>query len=291
MITFANKETTPIVKSMWKTCFGDTDEYLNIYFSDKYKEENTLIYWVNDIAVASLQMLEYKIRFYNKILPIYYLSGLCTLPDFRNKGYMKKLIVCSFEIMKERNIPISILVPAEEWLYKYYNKFNFEETFSKGEQPIELKSLLKETNGSIEKSFDLFNQQYQKDDFCVLKNLDDYRTIITEYLTEDESPKFNLRGMSAIINPKEALKAYASVNREKAFSILIKDNLTDLNYAYSIVRGEVLTVEADKLPKEAMVVSITELSRLLFGFKIKELPMEYQQKFEEHTPILNLMLE
>ncbi|HBK95633.1 MAG TPA: GNAT family N-acetyltransferase, partial [Porphyromonadaceae bacterium] len=36
---------------MWKTVFGDSDEYMEIYFREKYRNENTLIYFESGKAV------------------------------------------------------------------------------------------------------------------------------------------------------------------------------------------------------------------------------------------------
>ena len=38
-------------------------------------------------------------------------------------------------------------------------------------------------------------------------------------------------------------------------------------------------------------VNINMLTRLLFGFHTNELTVEYSSLFEEHQPVLNLMLE
>lgn len=92
MIQFANEHTMPLVRLMWKTCFGDADDFLDILFKYKYRNENTLIYFDGDKAVASLQMLPYTMTFYGEEIPFAYLAGLCTLPEYRRRGYMDQLI-------------------------------------------------------------------------------------------------------------------------------------------------------------------------------------------------------
>ena len=86
MIQFAGDTTEQQVWDMWKTVFGDSDDYMQLYFKYKYRNENTLIYIEDDKAVSSLQMLSYKFTFCGEVIPVQYLSGVCTLPEYRGKG-------------------------------------------------------------------------------------------------------------------------------------------------------------------------------------------------------------
>lgn len=289
MISFANADSTPLVKSMWKECFNDTEEFVDLYFNEKYEEQNTLIYWVDNKAVASLQMLSYKIRFYDQILPIYYLAGLCTLPDYRNQGIMGKLIYKSFDVMRERKIPLSILIPAEEWLYSYYNKFGFEETFEKGNKPIDLLSILKSTRNSLKDAYTKFDERYQHFDFCVLKNYEDFKTVVKDYIADGYPDKFNLRAMSLIIDPLCVLKAYAKTKSDVSFTLKITDIFE--NNIFIIKNGSVFISNNTEQVETTFSLSISMLTRLLFGFNINELPQEYQALFDSHEAIINLMLE
>lgn len=290
MIQFANENTAQQVRSMWKVCFEDTDDFMNLYFSQKYKDENTLIYFENNVAVASLQMLPYTIRFYNKIIPFYYLSGLCTLPEYRNKGYMGKLIKEAFLTMKERNIPLSILIPAEEWLYNYYRKYNFEETFEESQDSIDLKPILDKYPDNISKAFTEFDNKYQQRDFTVLKSEHDFDAIIKDYIQDECPPKYNLRGMSAIVDPLKLLDIYAQNNPENYFRIKVHDELSDKQIIYSIEDGKAELSSDDNFQFD-LEVSIHVLARLLFGFQTNQFSEKYSSLFEEHQPVLNLMLE
>ncbi|MBD8348929.1 GNAT family N-acetyltransferase [Dysgonomonas sp. HGC4] len=282
MIQFANKNTAPEVRSMWKICFEDTDEYMDLYFSRQYRDENTLIYWVDNKAVASLQMIPYSIRFYGEVIPFYYLAGLCTLSEYRNKGYMGKLIRESFSIMRARNIPLSILVPAEEWLFGYYERYGFTTTFDKGTKDIEFSKFLKKHESNCSNAYQEFDKTYQQNDFCVLKSEYDFETIIKEYLQDECPPKHNLAAMSCIIYPSVMLRLYAQKNLDKNFKIKVEDDI------YQISQGK---VEQNNSSDFDIAVNINMLARLLFGFHTNELATEYSSLFEEHQPILNLMLE
>lgn len=162
MIQIANNKHTDELRSMWKICFGDTDEYIDFVFDNKYKPENTLVYFEGDTAVASLQMLPYTIRFYGQVIPFYYLAGLCTLPQCRGKGYMGRLMEESFKLMQLRSIALTILVPADGWLFDYYAKYGFETVFDKQREPITLQSILEKHPNNMDLAFDEFDKSTNK---------------------------------------------------------------------------------------------------------------------------------
>ena len=69
MIKFADDSTRQQVCDMWKSVFGDSEDYMEIYFRTKYKNENTLLYFEGDKAVASLQMLPFQFTFCGTEIP------------------------------------------------------------------------------------------------------------------------------------------------------------------------------------------------------------------------------
>jgi len=288
MIKFADNNTKPLVWSMWKTVFGDKDEYIDLIFTEKYKDENTLLYFEENKPVASLQMFPYTIRFYGQPVTFYYLAGLCTLPEYRNKGYMGKLLLESFKVMQERNIALSILVPAEEWLFGYYEKYGYTTTFEKGNQQIDLESLTIYFPNNIDQRFNAFDEIYQQTDFTVLKNKQDLQIIIEEYIQDSKPTKFNLAGMSRVINPLLLLNLYAQKN--PYYNFIIKVNDTQLNHSniYEIKNG-IVEISKDKSPLYEVDQNL--LTRLLFGYKLNELDTKIALLFEEHNPLINLMLE
>lgn len=280
MITFASKATTSDIRQMWKTVFGDTDEYIDLYFTRKYKPENTLVYLEENKPVASLQMLPYTITFYGKRLNFYYLMGLCTLPEYRRRGYMEQLILHSHEIMQQRQIPLSVLVPAEDWLFGFYEKYGYEKVFEKDNRPIPLAAIL-EQHPDIEEAYAAFGK-LQQQDFYVQKNFEDFETIVDEYRIDSHTPRTNLSAMAHIIDTKVLLSIYAQTNRSKKFTIQIDKE------KYQIENGKCTTIKDESCD---LMVDSRLLCRLLFGFRIDELEDKYQKYFSRHHPTINLMLE
>jgi len=282
MIKFADKCTAPLVRQMWKTCFGDSEEFMDIYFSSKYKDENTLIYIEDGIPVASLQMLPYQITFYGEIIPFSYLAGLCTLPVYRKKGYMGQLINEAHRIIAEREIPLAILIPAEEWLYGFYEKYGYHQVFQKDDEEIPLKRILQE-NPDMDKAYAVFDSMFRSKDFCVQKSREDFDTIVEEYRLDNCPQKTNLSGMAHIIDAWTLLKLYAAKNKHIKIVIEVTGDST-----YLIKNGWVEAIDGLAADIE---VDNKLLCRLLFGYRTDELDIDLQSLFPVHHPVMNLMLE
>lgn len=289
MIQFANEHTAPLVRQMWKTCFEDTDEFLDIYFHYKYRNENTLIYFNGDEAVASLQMLPYSITFYKETIPFAYLAGLCTLPEHRKKGYMAKLIHEAHRIIAERNIPLSILIPAEDWLYGFYEKYGYEKVFERNSESIPLKEIINQYPDQRQ-AYEAFDLLFRYKDFCVQKSEIDFSAIVEEYKADDFPQKTNLSGMACIVDLYEVLKLYAKDNLSKQFRLKVNNSQMGDVSTYYINKGVVELILSSEGNFDIEVDTRT-LCRLLFGYRIEELDSAFHAFFEEHHPIMNLMLE
>lgn len=283
MIQFADKDTAPLVRRMWKTCFDDTEEFMDIYFSKKYKNENTLIYFEGDIAVASLQMLPYTINFYGENIPFAYLTGLCTLPEYRKRGYMARLIDEAHRIIADRGIHLAILIPAEEWLYGFYEKYEYEQVFEKDDTPIPLRTILRKNN-DLRIAYRVFDAIYREKDFCIQKTFADFEVIAEDFKTDDCPVKTNLSGMARVINTEALLKLYARKDRTVNVNIKIENE----PFVYKVSGGRVSVISGSGYDIE---VGLRLLCRLLFGYKLNELDDRYKFYFTEHHPVMNLMLE
>lgn len=114
---------------LWRACFEDTEAFVQFYFEQKYRDENTLVYEENDKVIAALQMIPYPMSWAGTIINTSYISGACTLPAARNKGLMRKMLTDAFVRMWQDKTEISILIPGEPWLYEYYGKSGYATIF------------------------------------------------------------------------------------------------------------------------------------------------------------------
>jgi len=291
MITFADDSTMQEVWEMWKTCFGDPDDYMEIYFRHKYRNENTLLYVDEGKAVASLQMLPYQFTFCGAEVPVLYLSGVCTLPQARKKGFMHQLLLRSFAVAAGRDIPLMLLVPQEEWLLQFYDKYGFAQTFDAGtEQLPSLRELTDTHPGDLHAAYRAFNTIYRQSDVTLQKTFDDFRAMIEEAKLYDFPPKKSLRGMTRVIDAERMLSLFADRYEEKIFSTHLQDELLlDNNDQFSLSGG---IARRTILPEEpCLSVDIRELTQLLFGYHTSAREEPLRSLFPEKIPQMHFMLE
>lgn len=88
----SQEEIKQQTRELWRNNFSHSDEFLDIYFDEKYADENNLTIRHDGNVVASMQLLPYRYTFYGTVLRAGYLNGLCTDKNFRNRGYASNLI-------------------------------------------------------------------------------------------------------------------------------------------------------------------------------------------------------
>lgn len=118
------------LKALWQTVFDDTKESLDYFFRNTISPERVLVVFDGSVPVSTLYMLESDILNDGKSYSAYYIYAVCTHPDYRGKGLMKKLFQELFEIAKSRSIDYLFLVPEEEYLFGIYEKLGFKKGFA-----------------------------------------------------------------------------------------------------------------------------------------------------------------
>lgn len=291
MIQYANNETKQQVYDMWKTVFGDADAYMEIYFREKYRNENTLIYFENEKAAASLQMLPYDFTFCGTEIPVLYLSGVSTLPEARKKGYQDQLLMASFEHAQKNGIPLMLLVPQEPWLLKFYDKYGFAQTFDAGTEELpSLKTLIEQFPGDLHAAWREFNTWFRQKDMTVQKSFDDFQTIVEEAALFDFPSKKNLIGMARVIDAEKLLSIFADRYEQKSFSVSVTDELIEQNNCtFSVSEGR--TVKNSSLTQPNFNLNIRDLAQALLGYHTSEKDDPFRTIFPEKKPQMHFMME
>ena len=67
-------------------------------------------------------------------IDVNYIYGACTLPSERGQGLMRQLIQKAFEVMKNRRVALTVIIPAAPWLFDYYRDLGYTEVFDYSEE-------------------------------------------------------------------------------------------------------------------------------------------------------------
>lgn len=292
MIAFADTRTQDDVRRMWKTVFGDSDAYMDIYFGEKYRNQNTLIYFDEGKAAASLQMLPYDFSFCGTEIPVAYFSGLCTMPEARKKGFMAALIRRAFQEMATQSIPLALLVPQETWLLDFYGKFGFAQTFDAGTETLPpLKPLVEKYPNDLAAAYREFDAYFRHRDMTVQKSFGDFRAIVAEAALFDFPSKHNLTGMARVTDVQRLLSVFAAAYPQKRFSVAVRDEILPQNNAVFSVENGAAHRETLWRIEPFFDISINQLTEFLLGYHTSEKQKPIAEIFPEKQAGINFMLE
>lgn len=194
------------LKSLWKSLFGDTEAFISLFFHEVVCEENIRVLEEKGRILSALYMLPYPFRIWNQEVTASYISGAGTLPEAQGRGLMRRLLIDSFKEMERRQIPLSILIPAEPWLYGFYEKSGYATVFSYNQQVYLPKdrrlgedalvvekysisdlgdSFLQKREDLMDACFSYFDQRLRERNACILHPYTNFRTIVHDYAISD----------------------------------------------------------------------------------------------------------
>lgn len=185
---------------LWRTCFpSDSPEFVTFYMNRVHKTCDSLILLGNEgEGRAYLGMVPYGLQRGNETLPCSYLSGVCTLPQFRGQGYMTAMMKRALRVMYDRGDVFSTLIPAKPDLYL---KFGYTDTFFLEEVPLPT------GEGRGEKVQEIaeipqWYEQYCQTHFSsfVSRTADQWKILLEEHLRFEKGELWKNEGAYALVS-------------------------------------------------------------------------------------------
>ncbi|MCE2615888.1 MAG: GNAT family N-acetyltransferase [Phocaeicola sp.] len=130
------------IRELWKTCFNDPEEFIDLYFSRRYSDDINVDIRKDGRVVSALQMIPYDMTFFNATIKVAYVSGACTHPDYRKQGFMRRLLTEAHRKIRANDALFSTLIPAEDWLFHYYQVSGYASVFKFATEKLSLDSFL-----------------------------------------------------------------------------------------------------------------------------------------------------
>lgn len=125
MIRAASRHDIPALKVLFKACFGDTDEFLDLFFSEYFQRTTGMVAIRDKRIVAMLFLCPAKIKTSGIKSTIYYVYACATLSEYRNQGIMNQLLQVGYAYARQQKAWGLILVPASSGLAEYYSRLGF----------------------------------------------------------------------------------------------------------------------------------------------------------------------
>ena len=111
----------PGLRSLWKKAFGDTEEFLDLFFSTAYAPQRCRCITQQGQVVAAL----YWFDCWAKGEKYAYLYAVATDPDYRGQGLCRDLMENTHNLLKEKGYSGTVLVPGEPDLFTMYEKMGY----------------------------------------------------------------------------------------------------------------------------------------------------------------------
>lgn len=115
-------EYIPILKNLWLDSFGEKSEAVDLFFNQCIDFTTIYTASIEEKTVAMLFLVHSTLNEKNA----HYLCSAATSSEYRNLGIMGKLIEFALEDSRKNGDVYSLLFPANEKLYSYYERFGYK---------------------------------------------------------------------------------------------------------------------------------------------------------------------
>ncbi len=130
-------ERIPQVSALWKTSFGDDDNYVNFILPVLKEKAHFYAIEENAVLVSMLFMFDMPILSGGQFIKASYMYGVATQKNFRNKGYFSALLDFALKDLSENKTEFVYCVPVRKDLFAMYRKLGFEETLTRSKKLVE----------------------------------------------------------------------------------------------------------------------------------------------------------
>ncbi|MBQ7202801.1 MAG: GNAT family N-acetyltransferase [Eubacterium sp.] len=124
-IRLAEKGDIPALCELWKTCFNDTEDYIEYFYRENFERMSVVVYTIDGKPVSVVHLMEATFADKNATQKAEFIYATGTLPEYRKRGCMGALLEAVKE-KAEQNGTAVFLKPSTPELARYYNKFGFE---------------------------------------------------------------------------------------------------------------------------------------------------------------------
>lgn len=112
----------PALKNIWLSCFEEREDATELFFKRNKEAFHAYACETDGSIVSALYLIDCSLGGKS----VHYLCGAATLPEYRGNGLMSALIRYALDDAKRRGDRYSLLFPASDSLYGFYEKFGYQ---------------------------------------------------------------------------------------------------------------------------------------------------------------------
>ena len=254
MMRNAVPEDIPVLKKIWKDIFGDTDNFINWFFDNRFTSDMSFVSEINGEIACVIHSYPIKIKLGKKCVSAVMISGVATLPPYRKQGLMHGLFKYATDRLVQNGYYLCYYYPANPDFYKSLGHVNITENLVMNnvysfylEKEFTHTPLNSSHIPELKNLYEKFMSEYSG--FVTRTN--DFETKMQEYISENLQVCLNLNAY--IIYHKtestvEILEIAGRFNRIEellcSFNLPIKGKLPS-NFPTEHLRGSISTAHGN----------------------------------------------
>ena len=121
-IDYPKSHQIPALRQLWQEAFGDSDAFLDIFFTTGYSPLRCRCITDGDAVAAALYWFDCTCRGKK----IAYLYAVATAVSRRGQGLCRRLMADTHQLLATQSYSGAILVPGEETLFRFYAAQGYE---------------------------------------------------------------------------------------------------------------------------------------------------------------------
>ncbi|MGI6160935.1 MAG: GNAT family N-acetyltransferase [Christensenellales bacterium] len=111
------------LKRIWKVCFGDSDAFIDSWFSNRFDKSYALGVIDGGVLAAAGYLVPYNVSVRGRSIPCRFLTALATLPEYRGRGLAGVFLKKAPAVIKGCGSHIAMLHSAVE--PAFYEKYGW----------------------------------------------------------------------------------------------------------------------------------------------------------------------
>lgn len=111
------------LKILWQLAFGDSAEFIDLFFDTAYAPDRCLYLTENGQITAALYWLDCSYAGQRQA----YIYAVATHPDHRGKGLCRQLMEQAHRVLRQQGYAAALLRPADAGLRRMYGKMGYRD--------------------------------------------------------------------------------------------------------------------------------------------------------------------
>ena len=125
VIVRGSKKHLDKMKALWRDTFGDTDEFIDLFFEKFYRPRKTFLRFEGDTLVSMLFYMDLQVKLDGRRLKTAYLYGVATKLTERRQGHFTALHNELLSELREKKYDIIITIPENDSLFSFYKELGY----------------------------------------------------------------------------------------------------------------------------------------------------------------------